>query len=95
MAANVVDYVQVLLRRQNAAVDKLGLRLTAVDRQAYLIDVSLLVLIGVLMKALNDKGVVLDAEWQTRVNSALQGTWPDWILAQVDPDAPVDPGATP
>jgi hypothetical protein len=93
MAANPVDYVQVLLRRQIAAVDKIGLRLTAVDRQSYLIDVSLLVLIGVLMKALNDKGVVLDAEWQTRVNGALAGTWPDWILAQIDPDAPVDPGA--
>jgi hypothetical protein len=93
MAANPVDYVQVLLRRQISAVDKLGLKLTGVQRETYLVDVSLLVLIGVLMKALNDHGVVLDAEWQTRVNAALGGTWPDWILAQIDPDAPVDPGA--
>ena len=93
MAANPVDYVQVLLRRQISASGQLGVNITGIGRETYLIDVSLLVLLGVVMKALNDKGVVLDAEWQTRVNNALGGTWPDWILQQVDPDRPVDPGA--
>jgi hypothetical protein len=93
MAANPVDYVQVLLRRQISATGNLGVDITQASRELYLTNVSLLVLIGVVMKALNDKGVVLDAEWQTRVNAALQGTWPDWIIAQVNPDKPVDPGA--
>lgn len=93
MAANPVDYVQVLLRRQISATSSLGVDITQASRELYLTNVSLLVLLGVVMKALNDKGVVLDAEWQTRVNAALQGAWPDWIIAQVNPDKPADPGA--
>ena len=93
MAANPVDYVQVLLKRQISATSSLGIDITQVGRDLYLVDVSLLVLLGVVMKALNDKGVVLDVEWQTRVNAALAGVWPDWILDQVDPDKPVDTGA--
>jgi putative copper export protein len=93
MAANPVDYVQVLLRRQISAVASVGVDITQESRELYLTNVSLLVLIGVVMKALNDHGTVLDAEWQTRVNAALAGTWPDWILAQVNPDKPADPGA--
>lgn len=93
MAANPVDYVQVLLQRQFSATSQVGIDMTQVSRELYLTDVSLLVLLGVVMKALNDKGIVLDAEWQTRVNAALAGTWPSWILAQVDPNKPADPGA--
>jgi hypothetical protein len=93
MAANPVDYVQVLLRRQISATSNLGVDITQTPRELYLTNVSLLVLIGVVMKALNDHGTVLDAEWQTRVNAALAGTWPDWIIAQVNPDKPADPGA--
>lgn len=93
MAANPVDYVQVLLRRQISAVGSVGVDITQESRELYLTNVSLLVLIGVVMKALNDHGTVLDVEWQTRVNAALAGAWPDWILAQVNPDKPVDPGA--
>lgn len=93
MAANPVDYVQVLLQRQFTATSQVGVDITQVGRDLYLTNVSLLLLLGVVMKALNDKGVVLDAEWQTRVNAALSGTWPSWILAQVDPNKPADPDA--
>jgi len=93
MAANPVDYVQVLLQRQFTATGQVGVDITQVGRDLYLTNVSLLVLLGVVMKALNDKGVVLDAEWQTRVNAALGGTWPSWILGQVDPNKPADPDA--
>lgn len=93
MATNPVDYVQELLRRQISATGALGVDVTQIGRELYLINVSLLVLLGVVMKALNDHGTVLDAEWQTRVNAALQGAWPDWILAQVNPDKPADLGA--
>ena len=93
MAANPVDYVQVLLRKQISAASQLGVDVTQASRDLYLINVSLLALLGVVMKALNDKNVVLDAEWQTRVNAALAGAWPDWILQQVNPDKPADPGA--
>jgi hypothetical protein len=88
VAATIPEYVDILLRRQIAAADRLGVQMLLVDRQLYDVNLTLLTLVGVLMKALNDKGVVLDAEWQTRLNAALQGNWPAWILSQTDPNAP-------
>jgi hypothetical protein len=38
-----------------------------------------------VMKALNDKGIVLDAEWISRLDTALDGPWPAWILNQTTP----------
>lgn len=85
MAATVVEYVDFLLRRQISAADRLGVQLLSVDRQTWAANLTQLILVGVVMKALNDHNVVLDAEWQTRLNSALTGTWPDWILNQTNP----------
>lgn len=85
MAATVPEYVDVLLRRQIAAADRLGVQLLLVDRQAWAMNLTQLILVGTVMKALNDKGVVLDAELQTRLNAALTGTWPDWIVNQTNP----------
>jgi hypothetical protein len=42
-------------------------------------------MLGTIMKALNDKGVVLDAEWLSRLDAALDGPWPDWIINQTNP----------
>lgn len=86
MAATIPEYVDPLLRAQIAAAAQLGVQVMSVDKQLYDIDLTLLTLVGVIMKALNDKGVVLDAEWQTRLNTALQGTWPAWILNQTNPN---------
>lgn len=86
MAATIPEYVDPLLKAQIAATSQLGVQVMSVDKQLYDIDLTLLTLIGVVMKALNDKGVVLDAEWLTRLNTALQGTWPAWILNQVNPN---------
>lgn len=85
MAATVPEYVDFLLRRQISAAGQLGVQLLLVDRQAWAINLTQLILIGTVMKALNDHNVVLDAEWQTRLNSALTGTWPDWIVNQTAP----------
>lgn len=87
MAATIPEYVDPLLRGQIAAAGQLGVDIMAVDKQLYDVDLTLLTLIGVVMKALNDHGVVLDTEWQTRLNTALQGTWPTWILNQVNPNS--------
>ena len=85
MAATIPEYVDILLRRQIAAASQLGVNLTLVDRQLYDVNLTLITLVGVLMKALNDHSVILDAEWQTRLNSALTGSWPDWITTQSNP----------
>lgn len=85
MAATIPEYVDPLLRGQIAAATQLGVDLMRVDRQLYDVNLTLLTAIGMIMKALNDKGVVLDAEWQTRLNGALAGSWPTWVITQVPP----------
>jgi hypothetical protein len=85
VAATVPEYVDPLLRGQIAAAAQLGVNVLAVDKELYDVNLTLLTAIGMVMKALNDKGVVLDAEWQTRLNSALAGTWPTWVITQVPP----------
>jgi hypothetical protein len=85
MAATVPEYVDPLLRGQISAAALLGVNILAVDKQLYDVNLTLLTAIGMVMKALNDHGVVLDAEWQTRLNGALAGTWPTWVITQVPP----------
>lgn len=88
MAATVPEYVTELAKRQISASQQLGVQLLLVDRQTWAVNLTLLTLMGTIMKALNDKGIVPDAEWITRLNSALDGTWPAWLLNQTDPNAP-------
>jgi hypothetical protein len=85
VAATVPEYVDPLLRGQISAAALLGVNILAVDKQLYDVNLTLLTLIGMVLKALNDHGVVLDAEWQARLNSALAGSWPDWIINQTPP----------
>jgi hypothetical protein len=86
MAQFVEAYVEELLKRQQAATTgQLGVSLLLVGPELYKVDLTILVMIGVVMKALNDKGVVLDAEWISRLDAALAGPWPDWILNQTNP----------
>jgi hypothetical protein len=86
VAQFVPTYVEELLRRQQAATTgQLGVSLLLVGPELYKVDLTLLVMLGTIMKALNDKGVVLDAEWLTRLDAALDGPWPDWIVNQTNP----------
>jgi hypothetical protein len=86
MAQFVEAYVEELLKRQQATTTgQLGVSLLLVGPELYKVDLTILVMIGVVMKALNDKGVVLDAEWISRLDAALAGPWPDWILNQTNP----------
>jgi hypothetical protein len=78
-------YVPHLLAGQVTAGEKAGVNLYAVARELYVTNLSLLALIGMITKALHDKGIVLDAEWQTRLNEAYNGPWPADLLNQVDP----------
>lgn len=83
----VPDYVGQLLRRQRDVGNSLGVYTFGTARELYVINATLMTVIGVLMKRLADKGVVSDAEWVDSLNHALDGAWPSWIAAQVDPDA--------
>jgi hypothetical protein len=86
MADFAEAYVEELLRRQEAAASgQLGVSLLLVGPELYKVDLTILVMIGVVMKALNDKGIVPDAEWLSRLDVALDGQWPDWIINQTNP----------
>lgn len=81
----VPQYVGYLLPAQASACTRVGTDVYSIQRDLYAVNLSLLTLIGVLMKALNDHGVVLDAEWIDRLNHALDGTWDPNIIGQVKP----------
>lgn len=85
MADFVPAYVSYLLPAQAGAASQVGTDLYSCPRDLYAINLSLLALIGVMMKALNDKGVVLDAEWIDRLSHALDGNWDPNIIGQVKP----------
>jgi hypothetical protein len=85
VAESVSIYVNELLRRQIAVADQLGVNVLGAGRELYCINLELLLLVGVLMKALSDKGVVSDAEWLQRLDVALEGDWPPWIKDQTPP----------
>jgi hypothetical protein len=85
VAESVSIYVNELLRRQIAVADQLGVNILGADRELYCLNLELLLIIGVVMKALNDKGVVTDAELIAGLNAALEGDWPPWIKNQTPP----------
>lgn len=85
MAGTVPEYVDPLLRGQISAANLLGIDIMHAGKDLYDVNLTVLALIGVVMKALNDKGVVLDAEWLDRLGHALDGSWQPWIVNQTDP----------
>jgi hypothetical protein len=85
MATFVPTYVGYLLPAQATACLQLGTDIYSSPKELYAVNLSLLTLVGVMMKALNDKGVVLDAEWIDRLNHALDGTWDPNVIGQIKP----------
>lgn len=79
------EYVPYLLNAQTSATQQIGVNIYAVARELYVQNLSQLALIGMIIKALHDKGVVLDAEWLTRLNAAYTGPWPADMLNQIPP----------
>lgn len=80
------EYVPFLLAAQTSATQQIGVNIYGVARELYVQNLSLLALIGMITKALHDKGIVLDAEWQTRLNAAYApGPWPEDMLNQIPP----------
>ena len=89
----VPEYVAQLLLRQISSTPQIGIQVLLSDRAAWLTNIEQLILTGTIMKVLTDKGVVTDEEWQTALDGALDGEWPEWVLTQTDPNPLIDPGA--
>lgn len=91
MAATIPEYVDPLLRHQESWASQLGSSITRGSQEPYNINLTLLAFISVIMQALHDKGVVLDAEWLARLDAVLQPqqNWTTadhaWILRQLPP----------
>lgn len=83
--ATLPQYVNNLLRRQIALSDDLGVNVLGAGRELYCVNVELLLLVSVVMKVLNDKGIVSDAEWVAALNVALADPFPAWIKDQTPP----------
>lgn len=85
MADTIPEYVIPLIQRQNEAAGQLGVQILLVDPQTYRMNLTVLAFIAVIMKALNDKGVVTDAEWLAALPGMTGGEWPAWLLNQIPP----------
>lgn len=93
MADFVHQYVEALLPGQAAAGQLIGINLYGVDRQSYVINLTVLTLIGMVMKTISQVAPqVTDQVWLDALNHALDSTpespWSVNMLNQVDPNTP-------
>lgn len=91
MAQFVHQYVTELIKHQASVKPRLGVDIYGVDRQLYAVNLTLLTLIGVVMKTVSEVApAVTDAVWIDRLAHALDPSGEPWgaLLAQVDPNAP-------
>ncbi|MEU7170300.1 hypothetical protein ABZ949_02265 [Micromonospora tulbaghiae] len=103
MAAWSSQIVPHLLKAQHSLRNDLGTDVMYADRQTYNINLELLALIAMVMKAVQDlhPTVATDAAWQQRLNVAVdtgpggdRSGWPGWVLLQVPPEDLARYGAT-
>lgn len=74
--ATVKQYIAALQDRQIVIARKFGVDVTRSDMQARVLNLALLCLLAVLIKALVDKGVITDAELTATLNAARDDAYP-------------------
>jgi hypothetical protein len=90
MAATIPEYAIPLLQKQQEAAQLLGINMLNVDPQTWRVNLTVLLLLSIVYKALSDKGLITDAEWISALGDSLTtdlGTWPAWLLQQQAPPA--------
>lgn len=93
MAQYVHQYVSTLLKAQASAGQLLGVNTYRVSREAYVMNLTVLTMLGVVMKKISEVApTVTDAVWLDALNHALDASvqvpWPQAMLDQVDPNEP-------
>jgi hypothetical protein len=96
VAQFVHQYVTALLNGQKIAGRKLGVDVYGVGREAYVVNLTVLAMLGVIMKKISDVApAVTDQVWLNALSEALDASealpWPAGMLAQIDPNAPPPP----
>lgn len=90
MAQFVHQYVSQLLKSQAAVGPQVGVDIYGVARELYVVDLTLLTMLGVIMKKISEVApTVTDQVWIDALNSALDSSpelpWPADVLNQVKP----------
>lgn len=93
MAQFVHQYVSELVRGQAAAGQLLGVNTYMVDRQTWVLNLTVLTMIGTVMKKISEVApAVTDQVWLDALGHALdanaQFPWPPDLLNQVNPNEP-------
>ena len=97
MAQFVHQYVSELVKGQAAAGQLLGVNTYRVDRETWVLNLTILTMIGVVMKKVSEVApAVTDQVWLDALNHALdssaQAPWPPGLLDQIDPNEPPSVG---
>jgi hypothetical protein len=103
MVAWSSQFVPYLLKGQHSVRDDLGTDVISGSIEPYNVNLTVLSLISMVMKAIQDiaPGTATDAFWQARLNIAVdtgpngdRSGWPGWVLAQIAPEDLAVYGAT-
>lgn len=93
MAQYVHQYVSAMLAGQVSAGKLIGVSVYKIDRQTYAVNLTLLTLLGMVMKKISEVAPqVTDQVWLDALNHALDSDeanpWPVNIVNQIDPEDP-------
>jgi hypothetical protein len=75
--ATVKQYIAALRQRQDVIAVKYGCDIARADKQTRVVNLSILALLAVIVKALVDKGVITDAELTATLNAARDDVYDD------------------
>lgn len=75
--ATVKQYIQSMRSRQDMIARKFGCDISQADKQVRVLNLSVLALIAVVVKALVDKGVITDAELMAVMDAARDDAYQD------------------
>lgn len=75
MATTVKQYVDAMRQRQDVVAAKMGVVLRGSSVEIRVLNLTVLALIGVVIKTLVDKGLVTDAEFLAVMNGAAADAW--------------------
>ncbi|MFC7276214.1 hypothetical protein ACFQS1_19655 [Paractinoplanes rhizophilus] len=93
MAQFVHQYVSQLVQGQERAAQMLDVDIYGVDRSTWVMNLTVLTMLGVVMKKVSEVApVVTDQVWIDALGHALdqsaQQPWPAGLLGQVNPNEP-------
>jgi hypothetical protein len=75
--ASIKTYITQLQNRQQIIARKFGCDITRLDKQARVLNLSILALLAVLIKTLTDRSIITDAQLLATMDSARDDSYDD------------------